>query len=142
MSRKAQIFTIENLLFFALGIMLVVMFFITFNNLSQNIKETGQKYYEEKLGQYILYGINTVYYYGNKTNSTIIYYLPVPSNLGDCYFRIEKNEKGELVIFCPKTGVKRVLNLYGIEYKIKTGYLYSSQQRIIIEYKNGMVYLR
>ncbi len=139
---KGQIFTIENVLFFSIGVMLVVMMFFSFNSYAKTVKENGQKFYMEKLGEYIAYGINRVYFYGNTTNSTIKYYLFVPHGLSDCYFKIELDKQGNLVIDCPKTGKKKILNLYGIDTKIKSRYVSTSQGRIIIEYKDGTVYLR
>ncbi len=137
---KSQAFTVENVLFFSIGIFMVILLYTAFASLNDNIKESVYKISVEKTGEYISYVLTKVYQVGNSTSSNITVFLPLPYRIGDCILRIEEIDN-EIMILCPSEGIKHSLNLYGIKPKIKSGYIYTSQMGIKIRYENNEVYI-
>ncbi len=135
---KSQVLTVENVLFFSLGIMMVLIVYNMFVSISNEIeKETVEKGME-KLATYLSYEINRIYQIGNKTNSTISLTISLPIQISKKYYFLKEGDNC-LYLFVPEYGFRTNLTLYGINAKIRTKYIPSSKRFITIKYSKGRV---
>ncbi len=138
---KAQVLTLENVLFFSLGIILVLMVYFTFTSVSEEIRKKSVEEGVIKTATYLSYVINKVYRIGNITNSSITLYVSIPEKIGGEIYRISSSGKNLFVIL-PDYNFRYNLTLYGIEVKLKYKQIPSSKRGLIIEYSGGKVEIR
>lgn len=138
---KSQVLTLENMIFFSLGIALVLMVYFTFTSVSEEIKKISVEEGVKKTAAYISYNVNKVYRIGNLTNSSIELYIPIPDKIGGEIYRISQ-KNGNIFLHLLKYNFRYNLTLYGIEAKLKYKQIPSSKKGLIIEYSNGMVEIR
>jgi hypothetical protein len=135
---KGQYITLENVLFFAIGISMVILLYNSFSNISENIKKESYDEGLKKVGKYIHGNIIKIYEAGKQTNSNISITLRVPERVSDCIYKILV-ENGKMKLICTLTGESIKLNLYGINTKIKSEYIYSTKKAIKVKYKEGLI---
>lgn len=138
---KSQVITVENVLFFSLGIILVFMVYFTFNSISEQIKEISMKEELKKVATYISYNINKVYRIGNTTNSSIELYVSIPDQILGEIYRISQ-DNGNIFLRFINYDFRYNLTLYGKEAKLKYKEIPSSKKWIIIGYSNGKVKIK
>lgn len=138
---KSQVLTLENVIFFSLGIILVLMVYFTFTSVSQEIKKISIEEGVKKTAEFISYNINKVYRIGNLTNSTIELFIPIPEKICGEIYRISQ-ENGVIFLHLLKYNIKSNITLYGIEANLKYRQIPSSKKALIIKYSNGMVEIK
>lgn len=137
---KGQYITLENMLFFAVGIFMIITVYTIFSGVSDSIRSAVVENQLAKEGESIRAGIVKVFVAGNSTNSTIRFSLDIPRRLSDCYYKITATENS-LRIICADNTHPQTLNLYGIETRIKYDAVYSSSARVNINYAGGSILL-
>ncbi len=137
---KGQYITLENMLFFAIGIAMIVTIYAVFSNISDSIRSSALDEQLAKEGDSARAVIAKVFAAGNSTNSTIRFSLDIPERLSECEYKIVAKEN-MLRISCTDNPKTKTLNLYGIETKIENDAVYSSSGRINIFYSGGKILL-
>ena len=137
---KSQVFTLETVLFFSLGVGMIIFLYLSYSSTSEYIKTEGYKLNLEKFGEYLSFVINKVYEVGNSTNSTVMLFLYFPPKIGECSYQIEERG-GQIILSCPQKNIKRPVSLYGLDVKIKSKVMHLSRRGITITYSHGKVYL-
>ncbi len=140
LTMKGQYITLENVLFFAVGIFMIITVYAIFSGISDSIRSTVVDNQLAKEGENIRTSMMKVFIAGNSTNSTIRFSLDVPRQLSGCYYKIVIKEN-KLHVSCIDDTFPRILNLYGIETKIKDGVAYSSSAKINMYYADGSILL-
>ena len=138
---KSQVLTLENVIFFSLGIALVLIVYFTFTSISHEIKKISIEEGVKKTAEFISYNINKVYRIGNLTNSSIELFIPIQDKICGEIYRISQ-DNGAIFIHLLKYDIKYNLTLYGIKTKLKYKQIPSSKKALIIKYSNGMVEIR
>jgi hypothetical protein len=135
---KGQYITIENVLFFGIGLSMVILLYTGFSNISEKVKMESYEIELEKVGVFIRENIVNVYEIGKQTNSNITVYLRIPEKISDCIYKILL-EDNKIKLICMLAGKTVELNLYGVDTNIKSGYLYSTQRILEIRYVDGVI---
>jgi len=136
---KGQYLTIEYVLFFAIGIALVVGIYFTFNNINTGIKEQSGIVQFEKMGESIRSSIVKIYEYGKNTNSTIQYRLQIPTKLSGNMYLI-KYDNLLSVNSTENYKIGTSLDVYNINIK-PSNIIYSTKGEINIKYNDNWVEL-
>ncbi len=137
---KGQYLTLEYVIFFAVGIAMIVTVYYIFSNLSTSLKEPSMEVQLEKAGELITGSIVNVFETSTATNSTILYNLTIPPTLSGCVYAIEIKER----MFLNCTDDYRLgasFTLYGINIKTR-GIIYSSKGFLEIIAKDKAVELK
>jgi len=140
MDMKGQYLSIEYVMFFAIGIAMVIAVYFIFINISTSLREPAIKYQLEKTGQLISGTIVNVFEASNSTDSLILYNLSIPTSLSGCIYSIEIKEK--MLLNCsdtPSLGTSFVL--YGINIKSEN-IIYSSKGFLELKAEKGVVELK
>jgi hypothetical protein len=85
---KGQYLTLEYIIFFTIGIMLIVTVYNTFTNLNVTYRDGILQNQLQMTGELIAGSIVNVYEASNSTNSTVKYNLSIPSQLSGCIYSI------------------------------------------------------
>lgn len=137
--RKGQYLTLENVLFFSIGLAMALTVFFAFSGISNNVRTTSYEAQLSKAGELIRENIVKVFSAGNRTNSSISITIQIPRDVSGCIYKITLAEK--LNLNCTTNNIGSSLNLYGIDVKIKFDTIYSSQEYVKISYGSGKVIL-
>ena len=135
---KGQYLSLEYVLFFSIGVVLIVSVYFLFSSMSGSVADEAQTYQLEKVGVYVRSAMEKVFVSGNYTGSNVTLNINVPQKLSGYIYSI-KTENNTLVVKCSDTGRLIKLNLYGMETKNKV--VYSSNGRLKIMYSNGILEL-
>ena len=137
---KGQYLTIEYVIFFAIGIGMIVAVYFLFSNINSISEKSAIKAQLEITGEMIRGTIINVLEASNLTNSTIYYNLTIPPKLSRCTYAI-KVENG-LNLNCtgdPTTGV--ILTLYNFNIDTEN-IIYSPRSYLQIVAEDGVVELK
>ena len=129
---KGQYLTIEYVLFFAIGIAMVVAVFYTFTTISNSTKTDASTVQMEKTGELIRDSIVNVYETGNRTNSTINYKLDIPPKLSGQVYTVQYIT-GLNVNSTENYKIGSTLSLYNINIK-PSAIIYSTKGEVQIRY--------
>ncbi|MBU3896389.1 MAG: hypothetical protein KJ697_00430 [Nanoarchaeota archaeon] len=136
---KGQYLTIEYVLFFAIGIALVVGIYTTFNSINAGIREDSGIVQFEKLGESIRGSIVKIYEYGIITDSTIEYKLKIPTKISGGMYLI-KYDNLLNVNSTENYKIGTTLDVYNINIR-PSNIIYSTKGEINIKYNEGWVEL-
>ena len=128
---KGQYLTLEYLIFFMIGIFLIISVYISFSNMNEKYRESTMKNQLQMTGELISGAIINVYEVSNSTNSSINYTLSIPTKVSGCIYAINATILG-LNINC--TNVPNV----GIVF---TSYNFNISNKNIIYSTNGILEL-
>lgn len=141
---KGQYLIIKYVIFFAIGIILVVAVYFAFLDINSRLGESLVKGQLRKTGEIIRGTIVNVFERAETTNSTILYYLAIPPKLsGNTYTITAENGLGPPYSSIlslnttqdPRLGV--VLTLYNFNISRKN-IIYSTDGLIKIKYDNTL----
>jgi hypothetical protein len=139
--RKGQYLTVEYMLFFGIGISMVVAVFFLFSNMTETVKETSLEGQLERTGEMIRGTIINNFEVAQSTQSTINYNLSIPTKLSGCIYNIEVRNN-QLNLNCTDNyKIGSVLSLYGINSK-NENIIYSSKGIIEIKTQGTEVVLK
>ena len=125
---KGQYTTIQYVLFFAIGIVLVMFVYNIFSNVGNIYKDQITRVELQKTGELIRTNIVSVYEVANRTNSFIEYTFGIPKEISDCVYSIEV--RSYLMLNCTNSNINAQLSLYNINVRPKI--IYSSKGTIKI----------
>ncbi len=137
---KGQYITLENMLFFAIGVVMIITVYAVFSSISDSISSAVVQNQLAKEGENIRAAIVKSFTAGNLTNSTIKFSLGMPRELSGCVYKITATE-GKLFLSCTGNTYSKSLYLYEIETKVKNGAAYSSYGKLDIFYSDGKVFI-
>ncbi|MFH1473303.1 MAG: hypothetical protein ABIE55_00250 [Candidatus Aenigmatarchaeota archaeon] len=133
---KGQYLTIEYLLFFTIGVIMIVSVYYIFSGLNQQYEKATTEYQLQMTGQMIMGSVINVFEASNSTNSQVIYNLTIPTKLSNCIYSI-RELNGFLLLECVEIrGMNANLTLYNFNIKIKNNIIYSTNGLLEI-YANG-----
>ena len=136
---KGQYLTIEYLLFFTIGIIMIISVYYIFSNLNQEYEKATTEYQLQMTGHMIIGSIIRIFETSNSTNSEVRYNLSIPTKLSNCIYHIT-NRDGFLVLECTEIrGISANLTLYSFNIKIKNNIIYSTDGLLEIVAKNGEI---
>ncbi len=138
MAEKAQVLTLENVMFFSLGVVMVLLVYQSYLSISKDVEKETAKYGLKKIAAYISYEVNRIYRAGSSTNSNISSILVLPSSVSRRQY-ILMQDSNAIYLFLPAYGFRVNLTLYGINAKLKTRSIPSSKRFIEIAYSQGKV---
>jgi len=141
---KGQYLIVKYIIFFAIGIILVILVYFAFLDISSILGESLVKSQLRKTGEIIRGSIVNVFEKGETTNSTILYYLSIPTKLsGNMYTITAEDELGlpySSILSLNSTqdpGLGVVLTLYNFNISRKN-IIYSTDGLIKIKYNNSL----
>jgi len=137
---RGQYLTVEYMLFFAIGIIMIIAVYFSFSNLNDVYSDYIVKNQLQMTGELITGAIINLYEASNYTNSTINYSLTIPTKLSKCIYSINIVQK-RLNLNCtdtPKIGAVTPLYNFNITNK---NIIYSTNGLIKIFVKEGVVEL-
>ncbi|MEM5778600.1 MAG: hypothetical protein QXD43_02180 [Candidatus Aenigmatarchaeota archaeon] len=136
---KGQYLTLEYLIFFMIGIFLIISIYFSFSSLNENYRETILQNQLQMTGELISGTIVNVYEASNTTNSSINYTLAIPTKISNCIYSITvKNNM--LNLNCTNEPKGIALTLYNINTTNKN-IIYSTNGLIKLFAKQGKVEL-
>jgi hypothetical protein len=134
---KGQYLAVEYVLFFAIGIAMVIGVYMTFTGIDTSVREDAVTMQLEKTGELIRDTTVNIYETGKRTNSTIMYDLKIPPKLsGHTYMITYKN--GLNINSTQNSIIGAVLGLYNINIKAQN-IIYSTKGTIRIKYEDKQV---
>jgi len=139
---RGQYLTIEYLLFFTIGIIMIVSVYYIFSGLNQQYEEATTEYQLQMTGQMIMGSVIRVFETSNSTNSHVSYNLTIPTKLSNCIYSI-RELNGFLLLECTEIrGMNANLTLYNFNIKIKNNIIYSTDGLLEITARNGEIELK
>jgi hypothetical protein len=135
---KGQYLTLEYLIFFTIGIVMIVSVYYSFSNMNETYKETIMQSQLKMTGELISGMIINAYQASNQTNSTINYTFSIPTRLSSCIYAVSVSNN-RLNVNCtnvPKAGVSLTLYNFNITNK---SIIYSTSGLLKLYAKNGNV---
>ena len=139
---KGQYLTVEYLLFFTIGVILIISVYSVFSNLNQQYQKTTAEYQLQMTGQMIMGSIIRVFETSNSTNSEVNYNLSIPTKLSNCIYSIRESN-GFLLLECTEIrGISANLTTYNFNIKINNNIIYSTDGLLQITAKNGEIDLK
>jgi hypothetical protein len=136
---KGQYLTVEYMLFFAIGIAMVIAVYFTFSGIGDNVKANTAKSQIARTGELIRTSIIKVFETANETNSTISYTVQIPTKISGCIYLITANGNF-LNLNCSSPPFSASVSLYGINTKTEN-IIYSTSGRVNITSSGGGVVL-
>jgi hypothetical protein len=128
---KGQYLTMEYLIFFMIGVFMIVSVYLSFSNMNEIYKNSIMQNQLQMTGELISGTIISIYEISNSTNSSINYSLSIPTKLSSCVYAINVTSVG-LVINCinvPNAGI------------VLTSYNFNISNKNIIYSTNGLLKL-
>jgi len=147
---RGQYLTVEYLIFFMIGVFMIISVYFTFSNLNNTYRDSIMQNQLQMTGELISGTIINVYEAANSTNSNISYNLSIPAKLSNCIYSINITKKAilsgtlpidTLNINCtnvPNKGIALTLYNFNISNK---NIIYSTNGLLKIFAYNGRVEL-
>lgn len=137
---KGQYLTIEYVIFFAIGIAMVVGVYITFNGINEDLRQDALIMQLEKTNEIVRDSIVSVYEAGTRTDSIIEYTVSIPTTLSGQTYSLRYTNGNINTNSTQNFKIGSVLNLYNININAPN-ILYSTSGKVKIRYQNGQVSL-
>jgi len=137
---KGQYLTVEYLVFFMLGVFMIVSVYFLFSSINNTYKDNVLQNQIQMTGELVSGSIISLYEVSNFTNSSINYTLTIPAKVSNCIYAINVYDNG-LNLNCtnmPEVGV--VLPLYNFNISNKNT-IYSTNGLLKIFVKDEKVEL-
>ena len=127
---KGQYLTVEYLIFFMLGVFMIVSVYFTFSNMNEIYRNSTIQSQLRMTGELISGAVINVYEASASTNSTVNYTLPIPAKLSGCIYEINILDNN-LNLNCSNVENGIALTLYN----------FNTTNRDIIYSTNGLINL-
>jgi len=138
---KGQYITLEYLLFFAIGVGIIISTYYLFSNINQSFEKDTTDYQLKMVGELITGAAINILEISNSTNSTVYYNLSIPTKLSRCVYSV-RNITNSLILSCVEIPeIKVNMTLYNFNIKTKNNIvIYSTSGLIKMKAKeNGEV---
>ena len=83
---KGQYLTLEYIIFFGIGIILIISVYNAFSDINQKYEVTTTEYQLRMTGEMIMGNIIRLHEASNYTGTKIEYDLPIPERLSNCIY--------------------------------------------------------
>jgi len=138
---KGQYITIEYVIFFAIGVMIVILVYGMFSDTNKVVEEAVTKTQLESIGSMITGAIVNVFETSNNTNSIVFYNLTIPKRVSNCIYSILITPTKKLRLECLENRkINAELDLYNFNIMVKN-ILYSTKGFLTISVNGGKVEL-
>jgi hypothetical protein len=136
---KAQYLTLEYLIFFVIGIVLIVSVYYSFSEINRKYELATTEYQLRMTGEMIIGNAIRVFETSNNTDTRVVYDLEIPTKLSNCVYSV-RMLNGFLRLECIE-GITSNVNLtsYNFNIKIKNNILYSTDGTIRMTAENGEI---
>ncbi len=138
---KGQYLAIEQMLFFAIGIALVIMVYFSFVSINSGLRNRAIESQLYKTGETIRGNVVNIFEISNTTRSYITYELSVPTSASGCTYEIRVDLKNLNLNCTEDRSIGAVLSLYGIN-TIEKNILYSGKGAVQIISDGSLVELK
>ena len=136
---KGQYLTLEYIIFFGIGIILIISVYNAFSDINQKYEVTTTEYQLRMTGEMIMGNIIRLHEASNYTGTKIEYDLPIPERLSNCIYSI-RAVGNMLRLECLESLALGVdLTLYNFNIKIKNNIIYSTESSIHLTAYDGKV---
>jgi len=136
---KGQYLTLEYVLFFSIGIVLVVLVYGMFNDTNDIISGNIRQHQMNSVTHMIAGSVVNVYEASQQTNSLVRYKLEIPTSISDCAYSIFLSPSRNLLLECINNrNISSQSHLYNFNIKMKN-ILYSTRGSLTIMCSNGEV---
>ncbi len=137
---KGQYLTVEYLIFFAIGVSMVVSIYFIFSDLNSTLESNTIKSQMEAVGETIRGSVINLLEASSSTDSEIGYNLSIPPKLSNCVYMIEI--RNGLNLNCSRdVSIGTILNLYNLNIKTEN-IIYSTRGYLEISAHDGVVELK
>ncbi|MHA1874694.1 MAG: hypothetical protein ACTSVB_11330 [Candidatus Heimdallarchaeaceae archaeon] len=137
---KAQYLTVEYVIFFAIGVLMIISIYYIFSNLNQIFEKSVIENQLMMVGELLRGVIVNTFEISNSTNTTIYYNLTIPPRLSNYNYWI-KVEDNSLKLNCSDVPIGIALSLYNFNTTTKN-IIYSTKNLVEILVRNGKVELK
>ena len=137
---RGQYLTLEYLIFFMIGVFLIISVYTSFSNLNNAYRDSILKNQLQMTGELISGAVINIHEVSNSTNSSINYTLSIPAKISSCIYSINATVNG-LSINCtniPKMGIAITSYNFNISNK---NIIYSTNGILKLFAKDGKVEL-
>jgi len=136
---KGQYLTMEYIMFFAIGIALVVGSYFAFLNINKIFQKSILEAQLLNTGEMIMGTVINVFESSTLTNSTLLYNLTIPTKLSGCTYSISVGNN--LKLDCMNQNASANITLYGFNI-IAKNIIYSTKGLVEINASSGKVELK
>lgn len=137
--KKGQYLTVEYVLFFGIGIAMIVSVYFIFSAVNETTSKVGSDIQMEKVGELIRGTIIYDFEAARYTDSTIYHNISIPTSISGCVYEITATEN--LNLNCTDNNIiGAVLSLYGISASVPNR-LVSTRGYVSIKATSGAVEL-
>ena len=137
---KGQYLTVEYLIFFIIGLVMIVSVYFIFSNINAIAEKNTIKSQLKSVGETIKETAINLLETSSSTESEINYNLTIPPKLSRCIYTIEVDNK--LNLNCTHDySIGAILSLYNLNIKTEN-IIYSTKGYVEISAFNGMVELK
>ncbi len=137
---KAQYLTVEYVIFFAIGVLMIISIYYIFSNLNKIFEKSVIENQLMMVGELLRGVIVNTFEISNSTNTTIYYNLTIPPRLSNYNYWI-KVEDNSLKLNCSDVPIGITLSLYNFNTTTKN-IIYSTKNLVEILVRNGKVELK
>lgn len=138
---KGQYITIEHVIFFAVGVMIVILVYVIFGDVNAIIEEDVAKNQLKATGSMITGAIINVFEASNNTDSAVYYNLSIPPSVSNCIYAVLITAGKKLRLECTENRVLSVeLDLYNFNI-VAQKIIYSTRGFVTISSKDGLIEL-
>jgi hypothetical protein len=139
---KGQYLTLEYLLFFTFGIIMIIAVYSIFSGLNEKYQKATTEYQLQMTGQMIMGSIIKVFETSNSTESEVNYNLSIPTILSRCIYSIRESN-GFLLLECTEIDdISANLTTYNFNIKINNNIIYSTDGLLQMTAKEGEIELK
>lgn len=138
---KGQYITLEYIIFFAIGVMIVIMVYGLFFDINKLIEEDITKSQLKSVTSLITGAIVNTFEVSNNTDSNIYYNLSIPTRVSNCLYSIIITPAKKIRLECSHDrGLYSEAPLYNFNIVAKN-ILYSTRGMLTISSKKGTIEL-
>jgi hypothetical protein len=138
---KGQYLTVEYLIFFMIGVFMIISVYFSFSNFNNIYRESILQNQLKMTGELISGTIINLYEVSNSTNSSISYNLTIPTEISKCIYGINVvNDK--LKVYCTNVVSNNIASTTSSQLEIElTLYNFNISNKNIIYSSNGLLKL-
>ena len=135
---RGQYLTLEYVIFFVIGLVMIVSVYYTFSDMNQKYELATTEYQLTMTGQMIMGNVIRLFETSSSTDTRISYDLDIPTKLSNCVYSIRMAGES-LRLECLDLPIGVDLTSYNFNIIIKNNILYSTEGAIHMSVENGEV---
>lgn len=128
---KGQYLTVEYVMFFAIGIAMIVGVYFAFSNIDMILKDVAVRGQLDRISENLRSSVVEIYLSANNTDSDIIYNMSIPTKVSGSIYSIRNLDNGININSTDNYNIGKVLDLYGIDISM-SDIIYSTKGKITI----------